>query len=407
MLCFNIYFDYENKNLENYAFRKLTEEKSSGAVGYYHLPDQIFQLINRAKEIPDDFEEIVVVGIGGSSLGTKALYRLLKSHYNSVKKIVFLENTDPIELKNKFLEINPEKSIFFIISKSGTTIETISIFKTLIKEFGFDLLKDKDKFVFVTDPSSPLENLALKYKIRFFNIPKNVGGRFSVFSAVGVVPLYLAGFDVLKIVNSAGAFFDSFFSGNEGHILKKAAFLYERSRCYRMNVLFSYSSLLDEFNKWYVQLWGESLGKIDKKGQRVGLTPIGLLGSIDQHSFLQLLIEGPKDKTVTFIKVKNFENSLKIPDISLPFLEKTDFVNGSSFNDLINAQCDATRESVVRSGIDVDEIVLHKLNEESVGELFAYYELLTSAVGALFEVNTYNQPGVELGKMILKTKFKH
>ena len=172
-----------------------------------------------------------------------------------------------------------------------------------------------------------------------------------------------------------------------------------------MYVVFSYSSLLERFNKWYVQLWGESLGKINKKGVRVGLTPIGLLGSIDQHSFLQLLIEGPKDKTVTFIKINNFESSLKIPNISFPYLEKTDFVNSITFNELINAQCDATRESVVRSGIDVDEIILEKLNEKDVGALLMYYELLTSAVGALFEINTYNQPGVELGKNILKTKF--
>ena len=171
-----------------------------------------------------------------------------------------------------------------------------------------------------------------------------------------------------------------------------------------MNVLFSYSSLLDEFNNLYVQLWGESLGKIDKKGKRVGLTPIGLLGSIDQHSFLQLLIEGPKDKTVTFIKVKNFESSLKIPNLTLPYLEKTDFVNNKLFNDLINAQCDATKESVIRSGIDVDEIVLETLQEKNIAALMAYYELLTSAVGALFEINTYNQPGVEIGKKILFEK---
>lgn len=405
MIKFKRYFEYENKNLQNYAYEQLLNEKESGEIGYYHLPDSSKEIIKQLKNYKADFENIVIIGIGGSSLGTKAIYRLLKSSYKNVKKIIFLENTDPIELKNKFTEIDPGRSIFLVVSKSGTTIETVSIFKTALDHFNLNLSGDKEKFIVITDPGSSLEKLADEYGIAVFNIPKNVGGRFSVFSAVGIVPLYLAGFDVEKILFYAGEFFKSFFERKEEHLLIKAAFLYERSRCYKMNVVFSYSSLLDEFNKWYVQLWGESLGKINKKGQRVGLTPIGLLGSIDQHSFLQLLIEGPKDKTVTFIKINNFESSLKIPNISLPYLEKTDFVNGYTFNELINAQCDATRESIIRSGIDVDEIVLEKLNEESVGELISYYELLTSALGVLFEINTYNQPGVELGKKILKTKF--
>ncbi|GAB6074684.1 glucose-6-phosphate isomerase [Nautilia lithotrophica] len=403
MLKFNVYYDYENKNLEEFAFNSLVKEKQSGNIGYYHLPENSLKLLEELNQIDMAFEKIAVIGIGGSSLGTKAVYRLLKSNYKNIKEIVFLENTDPIELKNQFSKIDKQNTLFLVISKSGTTIETISIFKAVIDYFELDF--KEDKIMIITDPESSLEKFAKQYKIQVFNIPQNVGGRFSVFSAVGIVPLYLAGFDVKKILKGAADFFKSFFSKNEWHLIRKAAFLYERSRCYKMNVVFSYSSLLDEFNKWYVQLWGESLGKINKKGQRVGLTPIGLLGSIDQHSFLQLLIEGPRDKTVTFIKVKNFENSLKIPNISLPFLEKTDFVNGYTFNELINAQCDATKESIIRSGIDVDEIVLEKLNEENVGMLLVYYELLTSAVGALFEINTYNQPGVELGKAILKTKF--
>lgn len=404
MLKFNSYYDYENRNLEEYVFDCLTKEKQSGEIGYYHLPKTSRTLIKELKNIDfGDFDNIVVIGIGGSSLGTKAVYRLLKSNYENIKKIIFLENTDPIELKNQFQRINPERSLFLVISKSGTTIETISIFKATLDYFRLSL--DNGRVIIITDPHSALEKFALEYNLKIFHIPENVGGRFSVFSAVGIVPLYLAGFDVEKILDFAGKFMDSFFSGGEKHLASKASFLYERAKCYKMNVVFSYSSLLDEFNKWYVQLWGESLGKINKKGQRVGLTPIGLLGSIDQHSFLQLLIEGPRDKTVTFIKVKNFENSLTIPGISLPHLEKTDFVNGFSFNELINAQCDATRESVVRSGIEVDEIVLEKLNEESVGELLSYYELLTSALGALFEINTYNQPGVEIGKKILFEKF--
>ena len=394
MIKFNHYFDYENSNLENYAFNKILEEKSSKEVGYYYLPYS--DLAKRLKQEEFvDYDSIVVIGIGGSSLGTKAIYRVLESK----NKIIFLENTDPLELKRQFNKIG-KNPIFLVISKSGTTIETISIFKLVLEKFKPSF----ENIIIITDEDSNLDKFAKKNSIKTFYIPQNVGGRFSVFSAVGIVPLFLAGIDVEKILEGAREFFDSFFSKNEWHLIRKAAFIYERSKCYKMNVLFSYSSLLDEFNKWYVQLWGESLGKIDKKGKRVGLTPIGLLGSIDQHSFLQLLIEGPKDKTVTFIKVKNFESSLKIPNLTLSYLEKTDFVNNRLFNELINAQCDATKESVIRSGIDVDEIVLETLQEKNIAALMAYYELLTSAVGALFEINTYNQPGVEIGKKILFEK---
>lgn len=170
-------------------------------------------------------------------------------------------------------------------------------------------------------------------------------------------------------------------------------------------MLFSYGNFFEDFTKWFIQLWAESLGKIDKDGHSVGLTPVAHIGSIDQHSFLQLIIQGPKDKTVTFIKVKNFENDLKIPNISLKYLEKTNYVNAYSFNDLINAECDATKESMVDRGIPVDMIILEKIDENSIGQLIMYFELLTSYAGVLFGVNTYNQPGVEFGKRILKEKF--
>jgi len=162
---------------------------------------------------------------------------------------------------------------------------------------------------------------------------------------------------------------------------------------------------LEDFTKWYVQLWGESLGKIDKEGKNVGLTPIGHIGSVDQHSFLQLIMEGPRDKTVTFIKLENFEKKIKIPNITLKFIEKADYINGYTFNELIDGECEATKESIIQQGINVDEITLDKLNENNIGKLIMYYELLTSLCGKMLHIDTYNQPGVELGKQILMKKF--
>jgi len=137
------------------------------------------------------------------------------------------------------------------------------------------------------------------------------------------------------------------------------------------------------------------------------MTPVGHIGSVDQHSFLQLLIEGPRDKTVTFISIEDFENGLTVPAITLEHLEKTDFINGRTFNTLINAQCDATRQSLIESGVSTDGIVIENISAENTGALLMYYELLTSLVGAMLMVNTYDQPGVELGKVILSRTFEN
>ncbi len=392
-------------NLMLKAFEKVQKERESKITGYYDLPKESQKLVKEVElEDREDFDTIVVIGIGGSSLGTKAIYSLLKHKNENYKKIIFLENPDPLELTNKFKAIDKEKSIFIVVSKSGTTIETISIFKALIRYFDIDF--KKDRVYAITDKDSPLHNFAKLNGIKSYEIPKNVGGRFSVLSSVGIVPLTLAGFDTLSILKGAALILNRFFEKKEEHLLKKAAFIASNWKKYRMNVLFSYSTYLEDFTKWYVQLWGESLGKIDKNGQRVGLTPIGHIGSVDQHSFLQLLMEGPKDKSVTFLKIEDFENSLKIPDISLKYLEKTNFINSHSFNELLNAECDATKESLVKVGVPVDLISLDRLDEENIGEMILYFELLTSLVGVLLDVDTYNQPGVELGKKILYKKYQ-
>jgi glucose-6-phosphate isomerase len=252
-----------------------------------------------------------------------------------------------------------------------------------------------------------LAKFADHYGIKRFVIPANVGGRFSVLSAVGVVPLTLAGFDVTKILEGAKSFGGSVWSRQEDHLLEKAAYYVTHAQHYPINVIFSYSDAFEEFGKWIVQLWGESLGKKNRRGERIGMTPISLIGSVDQHSFLQLIIEGTLNKTVTFIRVEHSDERLLIPNISLPYLEKSDFVNGISFNTLINAQCNATMKSVLDSGVSVDEIIWKQIDEVSVGEMILYYELLTSLCGALLDINTYDQPGVELGKIILHDYFSH
>jgi len=392
MLSFNRDYTFNATEIQNSimnnALNAIREEKDSGRIGYYGLPQTSLAVIDELKSYSKTntllaggkIKDIVIIGIGGSSLGIKAIDSLLASKNDSSVTLHLFENSDPINISQTLSKLEKETSLFIVISKSGGTIETTSIFKTVIDHFKLDLdAEDKERVIVITDAGSSLSQFADSYSIKQFNIPDNVGGRFSVLSAVGIVPLTLAGYDTEAL----------------------ACYYYENSKKLPINVLFSYANNLENLTKWYVQLWGESIGKIDSTGKSVGMTPIGLIGAVDQHSFLQLVIEGPKDKTVTFINIEDFENDLIIPDISLKHIEKTDFINGKTFNVLINAQCDATRQSLRDNGVPTDGITISKINEENIGTMIIYYELLTSLTGAMMKINTYDQPGVELGKTIL------
>lgn len=379
--------------------------------GYYSLPYQ--NVDNLKKELDElDFKQknIAIIGIGGSTLGTYAIYNFLKFHKRKnktlKKDIFFFESTDPVNLNGTISEFDLEDTLFIVISKSGTTIETISIFKYLNS-----LVKmDSSNLLIITEDDSKLNYFAQKNSIKTFDIPKNVGGRFSVLSNVGLVPLYLSGFDIDELLNGARKISTSFFEQYElyTHLLKKARTYFEFKDIYNINTVFSYSQLLEGFNKWYIQLWGESLGKIDANNTNQGLTPIGLLGPVDQHSFLQLIVEGKRDKTVTFIKIKDFKDDTRIASISLEGLEELDYINDLNFKDLINLQADATIESVheYKKDIPIDLIEIEEISEFEIGKLLFYYMLLTSIVGKFLRINSYDQPGVEGGKVILKDLLK-
>jgi len=391
-LKYNIHFDFDDEKILKNAYEITLKEYESNKIGYYHLPEDSLKF----KDISfGGFDEIAIIGIGGSSLGTKSIYEMIKNTI-PIKKIYFLENPDPVDIQNKFNKLkNP---LFFVISKSGKTIETISIFKKVIQHF--NITKNSKNVKVITDPNSPLEKFAKEWNLEYFNIPKNVGGRFSVLSAVGMVPLRAAGVEIEKILKGAKEFRNRYFEKQETHLLKKAAFYAKKQKHYPVNVLFAYATILNAFKEWFVQLFGESLGKNGKE-----IMPVGHIGSIDQHSFLQLLMEGMGKKTITFLKIEDFNPDLVIPDIKLPHLQETDFVNARTFSELINKECEATKEALLAKEYPVDEIIMPSITLENIGELIMYYEILTSAIGGLMEINAYNQPGVEIGKTILRNKF--
>ncbi len=384
-------------------FNQILKEKDN--IGYYNLALQDFSNTKSELDILNiKAKNIAIVGIGGSTLGTSAIYNFLKYSKSNLKKLFFFESTDPIFLNARIKEMNLRDTFFIIISKSGTTIETISIFKYISSL----ILINKNNCLIISENKSKLSLFAKSKNISTFDIPSNIGGRFAVFSNVGLIPLYLAGFNINSILKALKDTYSSFFNKEEFYdkLIHKARTIVQYKDEYNINAIFSYSQLLESFNKWYVQLWGESLGKIDFFEKNQSLTPIGLLGPIDQHSFLQLIIEGKEDKTVTFIKVKNFDDETVIPNISLEHLEELDFINGLKFSNLINEQANATISSLKNKhkNLPLDVIELESINEYEISKLMFYYELLTSTVGSFLNINTYDQPGVELGKNILKNK---
>lgn len=389
-------------NLKNNLLEEIKKEEDE--IGYYSLPHQdVSEIIKFSKTISK--KNIVVVGIGGSSLGTKAVYDFLRYSRKFEKKLYFCESTDPVILSSTFSELDLEDTVFIIISKSGSTIETISTFKFILTKVELN----SENFIIISDKNSSLHKLAIQKEIQYFEIPSNVGGRFSVLSAVGLVPLAIIGVDIKALLGGAKSIKSSFFNQEEMYekLINKATFYARNISKYNINCLFSYSESLRSFNDWYIQLWGESLGKRQLNSYlNVGLTPIGLIGPTDQHSFLQLIIEGKRDKSVTFIKVNDFDIELKIPDISIDNLENLDFINGVCFSELINKQADSIIESLSNEGdIPLDIIEIDKIDENSMGELFFYYELLTSIVAKMLNINAYDQPGVEDGKKILRGYF--
>ena len=397
----NFYQIKSNKKI----FNKIKAELDSDKVGYYQLPYEDTREI-KAYASTITQKHIVVVGIGGSSLGARAIYEFLLPSNDYAKNLLFLETIDPLEVNHSLKSIDLTDTQFLIISKSGNTIEPISLFKYLDSLVTID----SSNCTIISEAKSILTKFASDNNIKSFDLAENIGGRFSVFSVVGLVPLAMVGVDIDNLLNGCRRVADSFFDQADYYkpIIRKARFLVENKSRFNINVVFSYSSLLESFNKWYVQLWAESLGKINVNGTRQALTPIGLVGPVDQHSFLQMIMDGVRDKTVTFIKIDDLKDSSIIPKSNSNKFDDlgSQYAEGFSFNEVLNMQADATIQSVQeQDDIPCDVITIRTVDEYNIAKIMFSYQLLVSCIGAFLQINTYDQPGVEYGKLNLVESF--
>lgn len=395
--------------------------RREGEYGFLSLGEQddtVAAIRRFAEGVGQAYDHVLVLGIGGSALGTKALVNALRPPaWNELDdeareyypRITILENVDPTTIGAALRRIDPRRVFVNVISKSGGTAETLAQY--LVVRSWLDEALGPDAaarhLVFTTDPSKgPLREIALRDGIAALEVPPAVGGRFSVLTPVGLLPAALVGIDIAGLV--AGARRAVLRAEQESLLQNPAALLAALHWAAdawlgaRIHVLMPYSDRLREFAAWYAQLWAESLGKrVDRRGAVIhaGPTPLAATGATDQHSQVQLYMEGPFDKVVTFVRIEHPAEEVTIPGrAGLP--EELAYLAGHTMGELLLAEQEATSAALARMGRMNVTLSIPSLTAETIGELVMFYQIATGFAGAWYGVNPFDQPGVELGKRL-------
>ena len=399
------------------AFDYVAENRGKGMMGWTELPHNqkeiVEDILQTAKAVRKKFKYFVVLGIGGSALGPIAVFNALcHLHYNDLApskrkgpKFYVEDNVDPERMAALLDVIEPEKTCFNVITKSGATSETMAqyliINDILKKALG---AKAGENIIATTDMvKGNLIKLAKKNNYKTFYIPDGVGGRFSELCPVGLLPAAVLGLDI-KAMLAGAAYMDGVCSKpavSKNPALACAVLQYmAMKRGKNVRVMMPYADSLKYMSDWYCQLWAESLGKnvtLNGKKCNVGQTPVKALGVTDQHSQVQLYTEGPFDKVVTFLSVGAYPTEFPIPH-GCEDIPDVSFLGGHTMNELIAAENQATAYALTKAGRQNYTITLPEVNEFTLGELMYLFELQTAYAGALFNIDTFNQPGVEAGK---------
>lgn len=357
------------------------------------LPGPLLAVKKLAADLEGKFENIVILGIGGSALGVNCLRDAIQGPYwnhHGSPRLFVLDNLDMIDEIEQVIDL--EKTLFVVITKSGRTPETMAQY------FYFREKVTKDQFVFITDPDDgELRRIGKAEGIPMLDIPKNVGGRFSVLTPVGLFPAALLGMDIEALLKGAEdmakCFYSEDFHTNLPFQLAAVQYLLEWEHGVSMTVMMPYSTRLLTLADWYRQLLAESTGKEGK-----GLTPIRALGVTDQHSQLQLYNEGPCDKLVVFIEVEKQEGP-SIPEVSN---EALSYLSGLSFHKLLCTERMATAKALTEYKKPNVSLVVPEVNEYELGQLFMLFEASIAFLGEYYRIDAFNQPGVELGKTLTK-----
>lgn len=357
------------------AYEKIRQERESKKIGWWNLPfdsKMLLEVRQAAQSFRGRFRNFLLLGIGGSSNGLKALSRALWPADNPVRLFI-QESPDPRSVEKLLRALDLSQTGIHVVSKSGETIETKTLFGIFRKALEEKTPDWRDHFVVTTEEGEgELFRMVQKEKLNFLPIPKNVGGRFSVFSPAALLGLAVIGVDIQKLLEGARQADEK--SAEQNGLIH---FLLNKNHGKTISIFMTYGDCLKELGGWYTQLWAESLGK---NGQ--SQTPIAAQGPQDQHSLAQLLLDGPKDKVVTFVKFAPQK--------------------GNNLSELMEKEWRATAQALHESDCPSVTITLPAPDEKTLGELLMTLQIQTAFTGHLMGVNPYDQPAVEKIKKYLK-----
>jgi glucose-6-phosphate isomerase len=361
-----------------------------------------------AGEVQNGFDNLVVLGIGGSSLGLRCIAGALLPPYanllerkkrGNAPKLFVCDNIDPETFGTLLEYVDLKETCFNVISKSGGTTETMSQLFVVLPMLKARLgRKWKEHLYVTTDPEAgPLRKFVVEEDLSSFDVPPKLGGRFSVLSAVGLFPAACLGLDIEGILDGARAMARQCAGTDldENPAYKNSAIdeIMSTKKGKKISVLMSYADRLSLLADWYVQLFAESLGKDGK-----GMTPLKAVGSTDQHSQIQLFMEGPNDKLITIIGLDEFSRSVPVMQVMTGFEQ----LQGHDLGKILNVLRDASSQALVANHRPVIGLTIPQVTPQAIGELFMFYEISTAFSGAMMGVNPFDQPGVELGKKLAK-----
>lgn len=401
------------------AHERRAAERKAGKLPFMDLPykkKEAAEIVKFAKTESGKYENLVVLGIGGSALGMIALqtalnpifYNLSSGAVRKTPRLFVEDNVDPERIANLLEIINPKKTLFNVISKSGGTAETMSAFmiarELIAKKVGASAVKTQ--IVATTDARSGImRKITDEEGFRSFDVPDGVGGRFSALTPVGLLPAAMVGIDIVGLLDGAAAMDRRCRAADirKNPALLSAALQYlaDVKKGKRIQVMMPYSNALKDVADWYRQLWAESLGKkysLDGKVVHAGQTPVKALGATDQHSQVQLYNEGPNDKTITFLRVEKFRKDITIPKI-YGSIGGISYLGGRKMSELINAEQLATGIAVTGFNRPNSTIILPEISANTVGQLLYMLEMQTAYAGLFYGIDAFDQPGVEAGKI--------
>ena len=394
--------------------------RRAGATPFYDIifrESELAPIVAAAGKIREERDNLVILGVGGSALGARALHQALNHPMHNWLpagrragvRLFIADNIDPITFGNLLDHLEPSRTLFNVISRSGETAETLAQFLIARDHMKQRLGPDryKEHFLLTTDTQAgPLARLADEEGYASLSLPSGVVGRYSVFSAVALLPAAASGIDVRSLLSGARAMADRCDNpdlwNNPAYINGALHYLSQRKKGKRICVVMPYSDLLGGVAEWFCQLWAESLGKgRDLRGRKVqgGLCPVRALGITDQHSQLQLYMEGPDDKIIDFIRVERFSKSAPIPR-AYEEREGLGYLGGRELSALLLAEAQATEMALTKNGRMNSTILLDSITPHSIGQLLFMFEIQTVFAAGLYSVNPFDQPGVEMGKRL-------